>query len=113
MSVAIVTGSAGFIGSEACQKWHDEGFDVIGIDNDMRAEFFGRDASTIPAQRLEATLRRYRHHEIDIRDAEAVEAMFRRWAPLSRSSSTPPRSRRTTGPRASRTPISASTPSAR
>ncbi len=79
MSVAIVTGSAGLIGSGACQKFHAEGFDVIGIDNDMRATFFGADASTIPTrQRLEASLRRYAHHNIDIRDRDAVEALFRR-----------------------------------
>ncbi len=42
MSIAIVTGSAGLIGSETCKRFHAEGFDVVGIDNDMRARFFGR-----------------------------------------------------------------------
>ena len=46
MSVAIVTGSAGLIGSETCKRLHAEGFDIIGMDNDMRAKFFGKAAST-------------------------------------------------------------------
>lgn len=41
MSVIIVTGAAGLIGSETCRRFHTEGFDVVGIDNDMRARFFG------------------------------------------------------------------------
>ena len=51
MSVAIVTGSAGLVGSEASKKFHAEGFDIVGIDNDMRARFFGAEASTAGTQR--------------------------------------------------------------
>ena len=46
MSIAIVTGSAGLIGSETSKKFHRENFHVVGIDNDMRARFFGAAAST-------------------------------------------------------------------
>jgi CDP-paratose 2-epimerase len=46
MSVAIVTGSAGLIGAEACRLFAARGLDVVGIDNDMRREFFGDEAST-------------------------------------------------------------------
>ena len=46
MSVAVITGSAGLIGSETCKRFAAEGFHVAGIDNDMRAEFFGTEAST-------------------------------------------------------------------
>ena len=45
MDVAIVTGSAGLIGSEAARFFADQGLRVIGIDNDMRSTFFGDDAS--------------------------------------------------------------------
>src|SRR5262245_26241640 len=77
MSIAVVTGSAGLIGSEACKKWHAEGFDVVGIDNDMRAEFFGPEASTAKTRSgLERSLSRYRHHSIDIRDREAIDRLF-------------------------------------
>jgi CDP-paratose 2-epimerase len=77
MSIAIVTGSAGLVGSEACKRFHAEGLDVVGIDNDMRAWFFGPEASTHGVrQSLERTLARYRHHEIDIRDRQRIENLF-------------------------------------
>jgi CDP-paratose 2-epimerase len=79
MSVAIVTGSAGLIGSETCKRFHAEGFDVVGIDNDMRAKFFGPDASTTPTrQRLQASLRNYKHFDLDIRDRDGMESLFGR-----------------------------------
>lgn len=80
MSVALVTGSAGLIGSETVRKFHSEGFDVVGIDNDMRAYFFGQEGSTAPCRmKLEESLQRYQHHAIDIRDAHCVEAIFQRY----------------------------------
>lgn len=78
MSIALVTGSAGLIGSETCKRFAAEGFDVVGIDNDMRAEFFGAEASTSGTRaKLEKELKGYRHCAIDIRDAEKVNALFR------------------------------------
>ena len=46
MSIVIVTGSAGLIGSEASRHFAKQGLTVVGIDNDMRQEFFGQEAST-------------------------------------------------------------------
>jgi CDP-paratose 2-epimerase len=46
MPVAIVTGSGGLIGSESVGHFIEAGFDVVGLENDMRARFFGEDAST-------------------------------------------------------------------
>jgi len=75
--MVIVTGSAGLIGSETSRWFHDQGFEVLGIDNDMRSQFFGEEASTLPTRRaLESSLRRYRHEAIDIRDQDAVQAVF-------------------------------------
>lgn len=77
MRIALITGSAGLIGSEAARKWHAEGFTVVGIDNDMRAEFFGAEASTQQTRtRLEEELRDYRHHAVDIRDADGIDQIF-------------------------------------
>lgn len=77
MSVAIVTGSAGLIGSETAKRFHAEGLDVVGIDNDMRASFFGPAASTAEnRRRLVSSLERYHHEDIDIRDREALVALF-------------------------------------
>jgi CDP-paratose 2-epimerase len=81
MSVALVTGSAGLIGSEACKRFHAEGLDVVGIDNDMRARFFGAEASTDEnRQRLESTLARYRHFNADIRNAGEIGRIFEQFA---------------------------------
>jgi CDP-paratose 2-epimerase len=77
MSIALVTGSAGLIGSETCRRFHAEGLDVVGIDNDMRARFFGAEASTDGTRRaIEAELKRYTHAAIDIRDFEAVRGVL-------------------------------------
>jgi CDP-paratose 2-epimerase len=81
MSVAIVTGSGGLIGSETARLLVDKGFEVIGIDNDMRARFFGPEASTRPCQqRLCRELRGYHHADEDIRDQEAMRHLFERHA---------------------------------
>jgi len=80
MSVAIVSGSAGLIGSETCKRFHAEGFDLAGIDNDMRAQFFGAEASTLNSLRaLERQLKRYHHCPIDIRDREQIDQLFRQF----------------------------------
>jgi CDP-paratose 2-epimerase len=83
MSVAVITGSAGLIGSEAARHFAGLGLDVVGIDNDMRRQFFGADASTLPQrERLERELgARYRHVDADIRDDAAVDAVFERYGP--------------------------------
>src|SRR5262245_27316382 len=77
MAVAIVTGSAGLIGSEAVQFLANKGYMVVGIDNDMRRVYFGAEASTDwNRRRLESNFANYRHCAIDIRDGEAVSAVF-------------------------------------
>jgi len=77
MSLAIVTGSAGLIGSETSKRFAAEGLEVVGVDNDMRSYFFGKEASTLSIQqKLEKEIPGYRHRSIDIRDAAAVNALF-------------------------------------
>jgi CDP-paratose 2-epimerase len=79
MSVAIVTGSAGLVGSEAARFFDDLGFEVVGIDNDMRARFFGAEASTQwNRKKLERDLRAYQHVDLDIRDETGVDTLFKR-----------------------------------
>ncbi len=81
MAVALVTGSAGLIGSEAVDSFVARGFDVVGVDNDMRRRFFGDEASTA-WQRAELERRhgpRYRHEDLDIRDASAVMTLLARY----------------------------------
>jgi CDP-paratose 2-epimerase len=78
-SVAVITGSAGLIGSEAARWFAGQGLDVIGIDNDLRAYFFGADGTTLPVrERLERELDGYRHVDLDIRDRAGVLGLFRK-----------------------------------
>lgn len=79
MSIAIVTGSAGLIGSEASRHFAKQGLTVVGIDNDMRRKFFGPEASTLwQRKKLETELgMNYRHVDGDIRDDVLVNNLFR------------------------------------
>ncbi len=81
MTVAIITGSAGLIGSEAARHFADLGLDIVGIDNDMRRRFFGDEASPASQnQRLQAALGdRYRPISADIRDAAAINDIFQQY----------------------------------
>jgi CDP-paratose 2-epimerase len=81
VAVALVTGSGGLIGSEAVRHFAGLGLDVVGIDNDMRQEFFGPEASTAwNVQRLTADLgSAYTHHGVDIRDRDALARIFKQY----------------------------------
>ena len=81
MSVALVSGSAGLIGSEAVRHFAGLGLDVIGIDNDMRRYFFGEDGSTAwSLLRLTSELGdSYTHFDVDIRDRESLEQVFKKY----------------------------------
>lgn len=78
MSTVLITGSAGLIGSEAVRFFAHLGFNIIGIDNDMRAYFFGQSASTKWNRDELKDLYgdRYHHYDADIRDRQAIEAIF-------------------------------------
>jgi CDP-paratose 2-epimerase len=80
MSVAVITGSTGLIGSEAALHFASLGMNVVGIDNDMRRVFFGDEASTAwNLSRLRRRLgRRYEHHDLDIRDRARMFRLFAR-----------------------------------
>jgi CDP-paratose 2-epimerase len=78
MSIAIVTGSAGLIGSESTRHFASIGLTVVGVDNDMRQDFFGPEASTRWQQKeLEAELgSSYIHVDGDIRDEKMIDELF-------------------------------------
>jgi CDP-paratose 2-epimerase len=82
VSVVIVTGSAGLIGSEASAHFARQGRLVVGIDSNMRQQFFGAEASTEWNRLfLERTLgKSYRHVNLDIRDTEGVDRLFAEYA---------------------------------
>ena len=74
---ALITGSGGLIGSACCRFLSSLGWQVIGVDNDMRSQFFGPAATTRPV--VDELLRNspaYRHHPIDIRDRQGVRELM-------------------------------------
>jgi len=72
----LVTGSSGLIGSEVVKYFHDRGWTVHGVDNNMRAEFFGPSGDTRwNQQRLARECERFRHTDLDIRDRAKVLAL--------------------------------------
>ena len=80
MKTAIITGSAGLIGSESVRFFADKGFQIVGIDNDMRKVFFGEDASTSwNRDKLKEELRGYEHYDTDIRDKQKIEQLFSKY----------------------------------
>jgi CDP-paratose 2-epimerase len=76
MPTAVVTGSAGLIGSETVKTLCGRGVRVLGIDNDMRRVFFGAEASTAPARDELLALPQYSHHHLDTRDDVRVGRLF-------------------------------------
>jgi CDP-paratose 2-epimerase len=73
----LVTGSSGLIGSEAVAYYDSQGHHVVGVDNNMRAEFFGPMGDTTwNLQRLERITRHFVHHNADIRDRARIFDLF-------------------------------------
>lgn len=80
MAITLITGSGGLIGSEAVRFFHECGFTILGIDNDMRKFLFGEEASTQwNIELLQQELTNYIHHNVDIRDKEAIKNIFSKY----------------------------------
>jgi CDP-paratose 2-epimerase len=82
MTSILVTGSAGLIGSESVRFFCDRGFTVVGIDNDMRQVFFGKEASTEwnRDRLLQDYGDKYTHYSVDIRNHEAISKIFKTYS---------------------------------
>jgi CDP-paratose 2-epimerase len=80
MSVVIVTGSCGLIGSETVSFFAEKGFDIVGIDNNMRKTFFGADGS-IPwnKKRLQNLHKNYQHYSVGIRNQNKINSIFKKY----------------------------------
>ena len=73
----LVTGSSGLIGSEAVEHFDRQGHTVVGIDNNMRREFFGAAGDTLwNLNRLKSATKNFTHYCVDIRDRAALEELF-------------------------------------
>lgn len=80
MSVVIVTGSCGLIGSETVSFFAEKGLDMAGIDNNMRKSFFGQDGSILwNKKRLQKLHKNYQHYSIDIRNQNKINTIFKKY----------------------------------
>ena len=69
----LVTGSSGLIGSEAVTYFDQRGWEVVGVDNNMRAEFFGQAGDTSwSLKRLLDSTKNFRHLNLDIRNVDSI-----------------------------------------
>jgi CDP-paratose 2-epimerase len=77
MMKALITGSGGLIGSECVRLLSEDGWEVVGVDNDMRRQFFGDQGTTKPVvASLRSSFPKYRHLGLDIRDRPGVRELF-------------------------------------
>ena len=73
MKKVVITGSSGLIGSEAVTFFDERGWEVHGVDNNMRAYFFGPDGDTTwNLERLRRQTKHFHHHDLDIRNRPAI-----------------------------------------
>ncbi|MGD1044800.1 MAG: NAD-dependent epimerase/dehydratase family protein [Bacteroidota bacterium] len=80
MKTIIITGAAGLIGSESAKFFCQKGYNVVGIDNDMRKYFFGEQASTKwTLTELESSFTNFKNVNIDIRDLAALTKVFQQY----------------------------------
>lgn len=82
MSIVLITGSAGLIGSEAVEYFANLGYEIVGIDNNMRQYFFGNDGDTKWNHQLlsEKLRKQYTHFDIDIRDNNKIIELFNKYS---------------------------------
>ena len=80
MSIALITGSSGLIGSASAYFFASKGLEVVGIDNNFRQRFFGKEGSTIwQKQKLKNKIKKYKHFNTDIRNHSNLEKIFKKF----------------------------------
>ena len=80
MSIVLITGSSGLVGSESVNFFSKKKFDVIGIDNNLRKFFFGNEGSTNKIKKyLLKNNKRFKSYNTDIRNLNALEQIFKKY----------------------------------
>jgi len=80
MSIVIITGSNGLVGSESVNFFSSKGFDIIGIDNNLRKFFFGIEGSTSWIKKqIKKQIKKYKHYDLDIRNYRGLEKIFKKY----------------------------------
>ena len=81
MSIVIITGANGLVGSESVNFFCKKGFDVIGIDNNLRKFFFGKEGSTIwVKKKLQRDNKNFKSLNVDIRNYNQLEKIFKKYS---------------------------------
>jgi len=80
MDIALITGSAGLVGSESVRFFAEKGFSIVGIDNDMRGILFGDEASTAwNLRKIQDEISDYTHYDYDICDNKNIKSIFKKY----------------------------------
>ena len=80
MKIALITGSCGLVGSESAIFFSKKGFKIIGIDNNARKFFFGKDGDiTWIKNKLKSNLKNYSHFNTDIRNFKSLKKIFKKY----------------------------------
>ena len=80
MALALITGSCGLVGSESSEFFSRKGFEILGIDNNSRRKFFGKDGDiNWVKNRLKKNLKNYKHFNLDITNYKDLEKIFRKY----------------------------------
>ena len=80
MKIALITGSCGLVGSEATIFFSKKNFKVIGLDNNSRKFFFGKDGDiSWVKSKLKRQVSQYLHYNIDVRNYAAIENIFKKY----------------------------------
>ena len=80
MSIVLITGSTGLVGSEAVTFFSEKGFEVVGIDNNLRKFFFGDDGSTLwIKQKLNKKFNKFKNYNADIRNYNSLKSIFSKY----------------------------------
>lgn len=81
MKIALITGSCGLVGSESVDFFIKKKFHILGLDNNLREFFFGKNGSTIwLKERIKKKYKeKYKHFNVDIRDYSKLEKIFKKY----------------------------------
>ncbi len=80
MKVALITGSCGLVGSESSLFFSRKGFEIVGIENNARKFFFGKDGDTVWIKsKLKSSIKKYKHYNTDIRNYNSLKQIFKKY----------------------------------